>query len=382
MNFKNIWVLFLLITTVACSKDADVVVIDGDAMEVPGDETTEDAITAEKVILEMGPGFNLGNTFDNNLNSSNFADTKPILDFYYAAGMKHIRIPVTWMEGFSDNLADANGNVDYQHPRFLELVKLIDHAISLEMYVVVNTHHEHWLKDHYDGSDAFNDKFDRLWTGIAEYFKGYPDKLIFEVLNEPEGNLGEWDGSGGWPDPVNPTQLNYTRQIMEVGYQAIRATGDNNLTRTIMVSVNGQGNQNMFDDVYPSKTSLPGDGNDKHIAIQVHSYDPWSFCGQTGSNSAYPGDGAITGPIDAVAAHAASLGVPVNYGEFGVGRDGNATERNTEMVRNYYRLLARTVLGHKMSYSVWDDRGWFGLISGPAPNYTFTYGIVPFMLAN
>jgi len=48
-----------------------------------------------------------------------------------------------------------------------------------------------------------------------------------------------------------------------------------------LVSINARGNENMIEEVYPSKRTLPRGGNDKHIGIQAHSYNPWPFCGQT-----------------------------------------------------------------------------------------------------
>ena len=40
------------------------------------------------------------------------------------------------------------------------------------MYVEINAHHEHWLKDFYDGSAVFDNKFKTLWTGYCQFFQG------------------------------------------------------------------------------------------------------------------------------------------------------------------------------------------------------------------
>ncbi len=368
--------LILLLVAVSCSNDEKIVFVNGDVVnEQPGDS---EAFNAKQVTLEMAAGFNLGNTFDNGVNQTSFTSLKPIIDLYHNAGMQHVRIPTTWMDRFTDKIADANGNINLNHPRFLDLVQVIDYAISLDMYVVLNTHHEHWLKDNYDGTDAYDTKFATLWTGIATYFKDYSHKLVFEVLNEPEGTLGENDGSGPFPDPADATALSYTRRVNKVGYDAIRATGGGNATRIIMVSVNGQGNALNIEEVYPDKLSLPGGGTDRYLAIQVHSYHPWAFCGETGSNAAYPGSAFLENGIQMVRIHSLKLDVPVNYGEFGVGRSANTAERNTDLVRGYYRTMDNAILGQSMSYSVWDDRGWFGLINNSGT--TFTNNIVPYML--
>lgn len=350
------------------------------------DNSTDPALTEEievpsaaTIIEEMDAGFNIGNTFDNGANSTNFQDIAPLIVAYQNAGMKHVRIPITWMEGFGGNhLTDEEGHVDFENPRFLELKKVIDFSLDRGLYVVINAHHEREFKENYNGSDEFTTKFTNLWTDIATYFKEYDHHLIFELLNEPEGAFGVW---GGAVSPSNPVGIQLTRQVMEVGVAAIRATGEGNIKRVVMIATNGQGNHNQIDEIYPSKNELPGDGDDEYISIQVHTYDPWSFCGQDGANSAYPGDASIANSLRSVAAHGRMLGVPINYGEYGVGRDGNQSERNTDLVRGYYHTIVTTAREEKMSTSVWDDRGWFGLVNGsPTSGYSFTYNIVPTML--
>ena len=326
-------------------------------------------LTAADITKAMGPGFNLGNTFDNGGNPTSITSIKSIIDVYVAAGMKHVRIPVSWLQSVSGStLANTStGKVDFTHSRFLELKAAVDYAISKGLYVVINAHHEHWLKDNYDGSAAYDSKFSTLWTDIANHFKSYSNKLIFDVLNEPEGTMGQW---GGAVLPTNSNAINLTRKINLVAYNAIRATGGENTTRIVMVEPNGQGNQGQIEEVYPTKAELPGAGNDKYLVIQVHTYDPWTFCGQTGADSAYPGAASIAAAINKVAAHSTLLGVPINYGEFGVGRTSAA--RNTSVVYEYYRTVKATTLANNMSFSVWDDRGWFGLISSSDNKVTYT----------
>lgn len=338
-------------------------------------------VTAAAAIESMGTGFNLGNTFDKNQNSTDTNHIKSIIDLYYTAGMRHVRIPVTWEGGGFDSslVKSSDGTLKTTHPRLIRLNAVVNYALKKGMYVLINTHHEHWLKDNYDGSAYYKQKFTKIWTGIANYFKSRSDKLMFEVLNEPEGNLGDW--SGGIP-PTNATAISRTREINKVGYDAIRATGGNNGTRIIMVSPNGQANDGQLDNVYPTKASLPGEGNDAYLAAHVHSYDPWNFCGQNGLNSNYSGKQQLIDSINATASHAALLSLPVNYGEFGVGRvTAMAYERNSWQVREYYRTMQTTMLANDMAPTVWDDRGWFALISGSGSTYSFVNHIVPHMMA-
>lgn len=375
ISYKDILVTLItslfLMTYLSCTNETGPVSI------TPVVITSPTIISAASVIDAMGTGFNLGNTFDNNLQSTNTASIYPIIDLYHNAGMRHVRIPVTWMDGFNGNtLADSNGNINFTHPRFLQLKSVIDYAINKKMFVVLNTHHEHWLNNNYDGSIEYNTPFTNLWSGIATHFKGYSQLLIFEVLNEPQGVFGDWIGGAS---PLNTVALALTRQINNVGYDAIRKTCGLNSNRVVMISTNGMGNHNQLDNVYPSIISLPGGGSDNYLAFHVHTYDPWAFCGQTGSNAAWTGSTSISNALMAVADYANSLNVPVNYGEFGVGRAENASERNTNIVREYYRTIRLTCLSKKMSPTVWDDRGWFGLVCPDGNN--FLYNIVPNMMA-
>ena len=172
--------------------------------------------TAQEIVTRMGTGVNIGNTFDLNFRDTSPIAFKRIVDSYKNMGIQHLRIPVTWMDGYGgDHLANDSGNVNFEHPRFKELQTNIDYAISEDMFVTVNTHHEHWLFDSYDGSDEINAVFNTLWTDIATHFKEYPQQLIFEVLNEPQGNFGEWGGS---VTPSDARGIALTRQINEVGY--------------------------------------------------------------------------------------------------------------------------------------------------------------------
>ncbi len=349
--------------------------------ETPMDTTVEtnEFQNAHEIIAAMGTGFNLGNTFDLNIQDTNPNNIYPIIDLYYAEGMRHVRIPVTWLDGFDGNtLADVNGHVNFSHSRFIQLQAIIDYAIAKGMYVVLNAHHEKPLFLNYDDSPAYNSLFTNLWTDIATHFKDYSQLLIFEVLNEPHGVFGHWGGS---INPKSSNALQLTRKINQVGYTAIRETGGKNSYRTLMISTNARGSIYLIDDVYPVKTSLPGEGNDNHLAMHVHTYDPWAFCGQTGNNSAWPGENFFTTLIENAADDAQVLEIPLNIGEFGVGRQSNTAERNTDLVRNYYNLIRNSCLNNNIAPTVWDDRGWYGLIaSNTGGQYMFTNTIVPAMM--
>ena len=343
------------------------------------DEEQSPFPTAFEVIAGMGDGFNLGNTFENGYNTPTLDASRPVIDAYLGVNMTHVRMPVTWMDDFGgDHLADENGRVNFSHPRFIELKRTIDYAIEQGLYVIINAHHEHAFKYNYDGSAAFDNRFTNLWTDIATHFEGYDHHLVFEVLNEPEGAFGSWGGS---VHPMDPRGIALTRQIASVGVNAIRATGGNNAERTILVGLNAHGNHQQIDEVFPTVSELPGAGSDPYLALEVHTYDPWDFCGQDGSNRLFPGVNAIETSMRATAAHARTLNIPLNWGEFGVGRRNDQSARNTEVVRSFYKTVVRVARDEGGSHSAWDDRGWFGLVTGSEQTgYDFVFDIVPSML--
>jgi endoglucanase len=323
----------------------------------------------------MGSGFNLGNLFDRGGQPATREDIKAIIDLYHAAGFRHVRIPTTWMDGFEgDHLANGSALINTSHPRFLDLVFTIDYALSRSMHVVLNAHHEHWLKKEYQAgtSDVL---FGKLWQNIARYFANYPQELIFEVLNEPEGRFGDFSGS---VSPFQPEAIALTRHINSVGYEAIRASAPGNKERIVLIMPNAQGNQSLLDEVYPTAETLPSGGRDPYLALSVHTYDPWDFCGQEGSNTNYPDTAKIMDAIRATARHAQKLGLGLNYGEFGVGRRTAQEERNTDLVRQYYQIMAKTIRDQGSSPTLWDDRGWFGLLEKTGnQSWRFRYGLAP-----
>ena len=122
-NMFKILGLVLFFATSSCTEDERIVFVEGE--EIGEDPIGSEFPTAKQVVLDMKAGFNLGNTFENGNNPTTFETIKPIMDLYKNAGMKHVRIPTTWMDRFEDKIADENGNVNVNHPRFLELVKWI-----------------------------------------------------------------------------------------------------------------------------------------------------------------------------------------------------------------------------------------------------------------
>lgn len=78
-----------------------------------------------------------------------------------------------------------------------EVAGAVDKALAAGLNVILNTHHDSFETDLGNAAskaeDAVKDStiIVRLWTQVAEHFKSYSDKLIFETFNEVHAD-GSW----------------------------------------------------------------------------------------------------------------------------------------------------------------------------------------------
>jgi len=296
----------------------------------------------------MGVGINLGQKFEDKANGYH-GDPTALIDSIAGAGFDHIRIPVTW----GDHMWKKGG--DFVN----RVTRAVKHSLSKDLWVVINTHHEFdWLKDVYEGQKDIDDKFWKLWVDIANHFKDCSNKLIFEVLNEPEHKFGDWPKKYG-RDPNDARGIQLTHKINNLGYEAIRSVSKD---RIIMVSPNAQANANQLIKVYGNKGDLPRGGDDQFLAVTIHTYDPWNCCGESGANG---NCGTAPGVnFDEIGNWMKKTGIPVHWGEFGIGRTHNQWERSQPVVKDYYTKVVRETLKRDMSNCVWDDQGWFAVSKG------------------
>ncbi|MEM6336563.1 MAG: glycoside hydrolase family 5 protein, partial [Bacteroidota bacterium] len=140
-------------------------------------------LTPETAAREMGRGINLGNTLEPPLEAG--WNNGPAQEFYFddykAAGFETVRIPVRW-----DRHTAESAPYDVDASWMDRVEQVVDWALARDVYVILNTHHEEWIKADY-GNAALRDRFDAIWVQIAERFKDKPEKLLFEIINEPFG---------------------------------------------------------------------------------------------------------------------------------------------------------------------------------------------------
>lgn len=271
---------------------------------------TNDPMTvtsAKDLVAQMKVGWNLGNTMDATGGSGidaetswgNITTTKMMIDAVKNAGFNVFRLPVSW-----GTHLDENYNVD---PAWMDRVQeIVNYGIDNDMFVILNTHHEEWYMPVESDVDEDLKELEALWTQIAERFKGYNEKLIFEGVNEPRlrGDGAEWTGTTESREIVNK----YAKTFVET----VRATGGNNADRCLMVTPYAASSSatNM------QALEIPED-SDK-IIVSIHAYLPYSFALDTAGTDVYnPNDKSIPDLFENIKYYFLDNDIPVIIGEFG-----------------------------------------------------------------
>ncbi|MBQ5332154.1 MAG: glycoside hydrolase family 5 protein, partial [Oscillospiraceae bacterium] len=197
-------------------------------------------IPSTELVKEMKVGWNLGNTLDSVITTPKGTElpsdwetawgqpvtTKAMIDNVAAQGFNILRVPVTWEGKFGEG---PDYTID---PDWMDRVnEIVDYGIDNDMFVILNLHHEDWHMPTYENEAAAQEILVALWTQIAEHFKKYNEKLIFEGLNEPrlKGDPSEWNGGNAEArDVINHWNAAFV--------ETVRNSGGNNKLRHLMVT--------------------------------------------------------------------------------------------------------------------------------------------------
>jgi endoglucanase len=242
----------------------------------------------------MGYGINLGNTME----ACNSRDripnrapevyetmwgqpvtTQAMITGMKDAGFKTLRIPVAWTNAMDFENGDLNIDKAY-----LERVgEIIDYALNEDMYVVINNHWDHGWTSMFGHADASVRElamniFVSMWTQVAEFYKDYDHRLIFEPANEEWGNRfndREFNPSGGVLTRDECYAL--LTELAQVFVDLVRETGGNNAERYLLIPGYNTDVTMTIDDRF----AMPVDKANDRLLLSVHYYTPWSYCGDT-----------------------------------------------------------------------------------------------------
>lgn len=144
---------------------------------------------------------------------------------------------------------DAQNRLDPAWLKTLDWV--VKNSLSNDLTVILDEHDFGYCSDH---ADLCRTKLLAFWQQVAEIYKDAPPSVIFEILNEPNGqmNVERWNA------------------LLKEALAVIRRT---NPTRNVVIGPafwNGIGSLRTLE--------LPED--DRHIIVTVHYYEPMPFTHQ------------------------------------------------------------------------------------------------------
>lgn len=333
-------------------------------------------------IRELHLGWNLGNTFDatniGNISAEHELDYEKAwcgeftkienIAALKAAGFNTIRIPVSW-----HNHVDENFNISRA---WLTRVKeVVDWCRDMDLYVIVNTHHDNEEDFYYPDSahmESSKKYLTAVWSQIAEAFKDYDEHLILESLNEPRlvGTNYEW-----WIDQNNEQckdAVSCINTLNQLFVDTVRASGGNNASRWLLVP----GYAASPDGALNPGFAMPTDPQSR-VILSVHAYRPYNFAlNKTGTKEWSLDNASDTGDIiqfmDNLYGKFVLNGVPVLIGEFGAMNKDNLEARVAFSA--YYTACARA---RGISCLWWDNNAFagsgenFGLLYRKSSSFTY-----------
>ena len=256
------------------------------------------------------------------------------LDAIAKAGFDGVRLPVRWDPHLGTAPPFAIG------PAFLARVdEVTSQALARGLYVQLDVHHYDALVA---APAAETARFLALWRQIAAPFAGAPARLLFEVLNEPNG-----------------AALAGAR-LARLQAQALAEIRRLHPERIVVL---GGPNWNSIDGL--TDWTPPADA---HGAVSVHYYEPHNFTHENaewlGADAphfarawATPSDLAV---LERDAQHAAAWaearGVSLQLGEFGVNRRLPTSQRAL-----WTRAVRAAFESHDIGWCVWDFAGAFAI---------------------
>lgn len=325
---------------------------------VEASPTPEGGLTNANIIENMGAGWNLGNALDSVTAEGKTDETawgnpvvnKRLFKLLAAAGIKTVRIPVSWVDAVTVN----GDSYTIDATRFAAILartkEVVDMARAYDLFVIINIQHDssedvagRWLDIDADNQKGIRAAFAEVWSRIALAFEDYDDHLIFESMNEvmEKGNYNS-SSDTTWEN------INFLNQSF---VNVVRGKGGKNLTRFLLIP----GYNTNIDQTVSGKFVMPTyNGSSDRIIVSVHFYDPYDFTLNTGSGSRkilLPDDiTAITTQFTKMKTNFTDKGIPVVIGEFGA-----VNKKNTAQIKLYITEVVKQAKAMKLGYIYWDN---------------------------
>ena len=322
--------------------------------------------TAQHIATKMGVGWNLGNTLEAICGENAWGaghTSQQLIDSVKAAGFNTVRIPVSWF-CHSDTVTSV---IDKEW--IARVKEVADYCIKDDMYVILNMHWDKgWLENRVNKANQgiVNKRQRAYWTQIANYFKDYDEHMLFAGTNEPNAH--------------DSIQMSVLMTYHQTFVDAVRATGDNNSSRTLII----QGPATDVEDTYKLMKTMPKDKIADRLMAEVHYYTPYQFClmendadwgkkfyywgkdnhsaTEITRNASWGEENDVDKNFGKMKAQFVDKGIPVIIGEFGAGKrklsQPSDQALNNASVESYYRQVVKSAVSKGLIPICWDVPGW------------------------
>lgn len=346
--------LIITLSLASCSRNASPVSVSDD----------EFSKSAKEICSDMVAGWNLGNTLDScklwgeisdnptpgeqETGWNNPETTKEIIDKVVDSGFNTIRIPVTW----DLQIENQEGRYIVKEEWLNRVQEVVDYSITAGAYTIINIHHDDatWLNISAPDDEwkTIKNKYKQVWKQIAQRFKKYGEKLIFEGANEMTATTlydgcGEDNNAKCWWGH-NQTAFDRINDLYDIFVNTVRKSGGNNDKRYLMLPTYGA----QWYDNQINKLEIPN--NDKHIIMDVHWY-----------KADINNKEANRGVFSVMRKFADDNGIGAVIGESGLSAESTDEQK---------KAFADNVVGCAKEYGIpvflWDDGGNFKILDRSA----------------
>src|SRR5690606_5704009 len=134
-------------------------------------------------------------------------------------------------------------------------------------YVIINMHHDStWIMDMKSQHAQVLNKFNAAWKQIAEYFKDYPTKLMFESINEPRFSDDWNEDAPEYFDMLNELNVSFHRIVRDSG-------GNNAIRPLVLPTLTCSASQERLEELSKTIEEI----GDENIIATIHYYGYWPF---------------------------------------------------------------------------------------------------------
>lgn len=331
-------------------------------------ETEMRDMSTMEIVRDMGIGINLGNTLeacgdwiadvdkqwgDGILTVEEYETawgspviTKEMIKGMSDEGFGVIRVPVAWSNLMEDGYK-INKDLDAR------VHEIADWIIECDMYCIINIHWDNgWFSTFPDNKDECMLRYETMWTQIADSFKEYGDKLMFESQNEELGWEKLWNPWGGTEGKADSYAL--VNEINQKFVDVIRSSGGNNPKRHLLISGYNTGIDRTCDPLF----KMPDDPAER-MAVSVHYYSPAGFAILEDKDESWAKARPTWGTdddfkelyenMDMMKKAYADKGIPVIIGEYGCPAKG----KEADSVRLFLSSVCKAAYERQLCPILW-----------------------------